>query len=289
MPISRIAILVLAIFLTGAGVYHGFVRGVLLERPHPAQKIDPNAERFARHYLATLSKSGLAGVEAMQSPATQAPSARAHLQQVAEALREMGALELVAAFPKTRPIAGHETMELAYQIRQGDRYRRTELTLIELDGQFRVHDVQVETLTESIEAQNEFTVGDRPLQNLVILAAAIMIPLFVTYVLALCVRSTDDPPLWTVLWVFFIVTGVGRITLDWTTGQIVGYALGFFFPTAKLSHPELYSHYFLSISCPLGALLYLRRHKILRLARAKELATHAEAASDAPPLPVATP
>jgi hypothetical protein len=60
------------------------------------------------------------------------------------------------------------------------------------------------------------------------------------------------------LWVLFILFGVMQFTLDWNTGQHqIGYYALNLFSASAVAQP--YGSWVLSVSLPLGALVYLVR------------------------------
>jgi hypothetical protein len=59
------------------------------------------------------------------------------------------------------------------------------------------------------------------------------------------------------LWIIFILIGLAKLNLDWTTGQMGFRLIAFQIPGAGISKMGLYAPWILSVSVPLGAILFL--------------------------------
>jgi hypothetical protein len=95
----------------------------------------------------------------------------------------------------------------------------------------------------------------------VTLSFAILIPIFTLYVLVLCIRTKMEKRKW--LWIIFIIIGIGKFTVNWTTAQWQFAPLSFQFFGASAFAP-MYSAWLISISLPLGAIVFLiRRRKLV--------------------------
>ncbi len=122
--------------------------------------------------------------------------------------------------------------------------------------------MHVRIIPESLIKANEFTLLKKTFPQYLILSLAMLFPAFSLYVLALCLWSKIGPRKW--VWACFILIGVGRLGIDWTNGQLdfqflaiqVLSAGAFAFP---------YGPWDISISLPLGAILFLANHRDLLL------------------------
>lgn len=132
--------------------------------------------------------------------------------------------------------------------------------------------------SESLEVVNRFTLrGKQPLQC-VILAAAILSFCLMLYALVLCMRTPMKKRKW--LWVIFILFGVCKVSLNWTTGEVSYRILYFLFLTAGFMRTP-YSPWMFYASFPLGAILFLLLRKRLR----KPAETAASKNNALPPVP----
>jgi hypothetical protein len=85
------------------------------------------------------------------------------------------------------------------------------------DGVSTIIGFNVYPLSDSLENLNRFTLAGKNFLQFATLAFAILIPLFSLCVLVLCIRTKMQKRKW--LWIIFILIGVGKFTINWTTGQ----------------------------------------------------------------------
>lgn len=130
-------------------------------------------------------------------------------------------------------------------------------------GAVVVKGMHVQPLPDSLQHLNAFTFTGKGPLHYAILAAALAFPLFTLAVLVVCLRTAGLRRRW--LWALVTLLGVTGVTLNWTTGTIA-------FQTAAIhllgagftTNP--YSPVFLTVSFPLGAMLFLARRRRLRAA-----------------------
>ena len=131
------------------------------------------------------------------------------------------------------------------------------------DGVSTIYGFNVQPLSTSLEEENKFTLANKSMFQYIIFALAISIPIFTLGVLVLCIRTKMEKRKW--FWIIFILLGVGKITMNWTSGhwqfgvfQIMLFGAGAFAP--------LYGAWTIAVSVPLGAIIFLLRRKSLTVA-----------------------
>jgi hypothetical protein len=92
-------------------------------------------------------------------------------------------------------------------------------------------------------------------------ALAIFIPLLIFTSAFLCFINR---PKRRVLWLIFIFTGFFQINFNWSTGPISFYPLGVIFFGFKINQIDSVGPWILSVSLPLGAVIYLLKWKKAR-------------------------
>lgn len=132
--------------------------------------------------------------------------------------------------------------------------------------------IGVQPMRDAMENFNRFTLSGKSPAHYLMLALTCAVPLFTLYALIACIRTKNLKRKW--LWVIFIIFGLGRLSLNWTTGQwstrpgIVRTANGN--STVSLFDVELfgasanadfYGPWVLSVSLPLGAILFLLKRR----------------------------
>lgn len=109
----------------------------------------------------------------------------------------------------------------------------------------------------SIIARNEFRFSGKGVGQYTILALAILFPLFSLSVLVICIRTTPGNQKW--LWIPFILIGFSQLGVNWTTGQFDFKPIAIQLLSASAS-AEQYEPWRISISLPVGALLFVAAH-----------------------------
>jgi hypothetical protein len=106
----------------------------------------------------------------------------------------------------------------------------------------------------SLEEQNKFTLSDKtPIQYLV-LALAVTYPLLTLGALVVCIRTKLKGRKWP--WVVFVILGIGKFAVNWTTGQWAFTPISVVLFSASAVAP-LYGQWTLAVSLPLGAITFL--------------------------------
>jgi hypothetical protein len=221
----------------------------------------PEDEAMATNYIALLRQKQFGPVEKDLDPSLKSVLTQDTLAKMA------------AAIPAQDPIS--VKVIGAQQVRNSDLYRinlsfeyqfPSKWVLINVatqkkDGVSTIIGFNIYPLTDSLENLNRFTLAGKNLLQYVTLAFAILIPIFSLYALVLCIRTKMKKRKW--LWIIFIILGLGQFTVNWTTGEWHFVPLSFAFFGVAAAAP-MYMTWFISISLPLGAIIFLiRRRKII--------------------------
>lgn len=128
------------------------------------------------------------------------------------------------------------------------------------DGALAIVGFNVYDTDGPLEEQNKFVLGGKSPTHYVVLALVIALPIFSIYALIVCARTKLSGRKWP--WILFIVFGVGNFALNWTTGESRFALLQIQLLSASVA-AEPYGPWVLSVSVPLGALLFLLRRRRL--------------------------
>lgn len=116
----------------------------------------------------------------------------------------------------------------------------------------------INPITDSLEHINRFTFeGKRDVQYATLLAALGLLTLNV-YALVACLRTPNLKRKW--LWCIFVFFGVGKLAVNWTTGDWQATIIAFQVPCASASAMG-YGPWMIGMSFPLGALVFLVRRE----------------------------
>jgi hypothetical protein len=119
--------------------------------------------------------------------------------------------------------------------------------------------IHIHIVPKSFIAANEFRFANKGVTQYAILLTVVVVVLFSLYAVVACIRSNIGLRKW--LWVPFILLGVGRLGVNWATGEL-GFQIGAIqLLSADAIKQELYGPWTLYVSLPLGALLFVATHR----------------------------
>jgi hypothetical protein len=123
--------------------------------------------------------------------------------------------------------------------------------------------LSVRAIPESLEEHHRFRLAGKSAVQYVVLGLAVLFPLLTLYALVACITTKMSGRKWP--WVLFIALGFGNFAVNWTTGewQLAALVVRLFSASAGAA---LYGPWIVSVSLPLGALVFLLRRKALTAA-----------------------
>ncbi len=159
--------------------------------------------------------------------------------------------------------SGKRPSQLTYQYHFTDSWLLAAITIDTIGETKSVFGVTVNPVPKSLGELNAFTFSDKGFRHYVMLLLAVAIPVFILAVLILCIRTKMRHRKW--LWIIFILFGFGKFSLNWTTGQFLFNPLSVHFQMfgAAAARWGLYAPWIISISVPVGAIVFLIRRKRL--------------------------
>jgi hypothetical protein len=214
----------------------------------------PQEQAVAKGYLDLLSQRQYAAIEKVMDPSISGPSLHQTLVAMAESIPAGNPTAVTLIGAQQFKSSDYSTTNLTFEYRYPAKYLVTNIALKKQGDTTTIIGFHVYPQSASVEEQNKFTlVGKAPLQYL-ILALVIVMPLFILFALVVCIRTKFRGRKWP--WILFILFGVGRIAVNWTTGQ---WSIGLL--SVQLlgvsGTAQLYSPWTLAVSLPLGAILFL--------------------------------
>ncbi len=131
------------------------------------------------------------------------------------------------------------------------------VVLREQQNSISVSKITVVPLHDSLENINKFTFSGKPIGNFIVLGTILIVIVFIVSTLIICVKTPIPKRKW--LWVLFVSLGFLSINLNWTDGDINIAPLSIQFLGASFWRAGPFSPVILSVSVPLGAIIFFFR------------------------------
>jgi hypothetical protein len=226
--------------------------------------ISAKDEAVAKGYINLLRQNKLEQIEKDLDPSIRRPDLHETLIKMAELVPPQD--------PKTVKVVGVNVFHgqgfirtnITFEYQFPNKWVIINVAVQKKSGMSTIIGFNVNPISDSIENTNRFTLfGKTPLHYLV-LSSAILALLFCLYTLIVCIRTKLEKRKW--LWIIFIILGIGKVSINWTTGQwsFTPLAVQLFSAAASAA---FYGPWIISVSLPLGAIVFLLRKGKLRQAK----------------------
>lgn len=214
----------------------------------------PEDQATAKAYVDQLRSRKFEEIEKALDPAIRTPGIRDTLAKMADLIpsREPGAVKLVGAH--TFSGSDVKTINTTLEYNYGDRWLLASVAVQEKGGVKTIVGFNINPMTQSLEDQNRFTLVGKSVAHYAVLTAAVVAALATLYALVACIRTKMLKRKW--LWVLFILVGIGKVAVNWTTGEWALAPLSVQLFSASAVAP-LYGPWLVAVSLPLGALVFL--------------------------------
>jgi hypothetical protein len=210
---------------------------------------------FAKSYLSLFQTHDFSAIEAKIDPTLKNAQLRENLEKIAALfpMEKPSKVEVIGSHTFTSP---NETrVNLSFQYSFPGKWLLADIGLLKRGGNTLVMAVNVHPLKDSLENINRFTFEGKGLGNYIFLVFTVIVPLFIIFTLYLCIRTPIPKRKW--LWILFVLVGFVQLTLNWTDGSINVKPIYFQFLGAGFWQASPYAPVSLSISFPIGAIIFL--------------------------------
>lgn len=220
----------------------------------------PEDEKVARSYIDQLRHRHFEGIEAAIDQSLAGPSLH-------ETLIKMAGL-FPSDDPRSVKLVGMNSfhgartskINLTYEYEFPDKWLLINVAVSKRDGKTTIVGFNVQPQSHSLEARNKFTLSGKSALQYSVLALVIAVPVFTLWALVSCIRSNLKGRKW--LWIVFILLGVGKFAVNWTTGACALAPMSIQLFGASAFAP-LNGPWTLAVSLPLGAAVFLLSRKRL--------------------------
>lgn len=153
-------------------------------------------------------------------------------------------------------------LDLCLEYKFADSWAVATIVLRRTDSVPRVLGFQVYRTTQSLRSTHEFNLTGKTWPHYLILASAVLFPLFIILTLIVCIRTPIRKRKW--LWILFIIPGLVSIWINWHTGEMSWQLISFQLCGASVASPGPFAPWTLGVALPLGAVLFwIRRRRLI--------------------------
>lgn len=239
----------------GAAMFvSGCDQASLMKKAIPADE-----EAAARNYVELLVNKDFEKIERDTDPKLVDAGTSGTLARMA-AFFPVGetpkSVKVIGAYTNYEPTSSRTQITLEYEFQHN--WVLTDITRETRDGTATILGFHVYAIADSVEHQNRFTLAGKGAAHYSFLILALALITFDLYVLVLCVRSQGVKRKW--LWIIFVLFGFGRVYLNWTNGAVDTMLISIQAPVVMATRP-LYGAWTITLTVPLGAILFLRSRK----------------------------
>lgn len=221
-------------------------------------------QALGMYYVDLLRTRKFDDIDRAAVPSVRGPKLYDALLKMAGALPENEA-------PSSRKLVGAQihtdqdgtTTNLVFEYDFAGKWVLANVAMLRKPDSVSLVALSVRAIPESLEQHHRFRLAGKSAVHYVVLALAIMFPLLTLYALVACVRTKMSGRKWP--WVLFIMFSIGSFAINWTTGETQLSALTIRLFGASLASVA-YGPWIVSVSFPLGALVFLLRRKALTAA-----------------------
>jgi len=218
----------------------------------------PEDEAIATNYIAMLRQNQFEPIQKNLDPSLKSVLTQDVLVKMAAAIPAQDPISVKVIGAQQDHYPNLYRINLSFEYQFPSKWLLINVATQKKDGVSTIIGFNIYPLSDSLENLNKFRLAGKNLLQYVTLAFAVLIPVFILYALVLCIRTKMEKRKW--LWIISILIGIGKFTVNWTTGQWGIAPLSFQLFGASLFAPP-YGAWLISVSLPLGAILFLLRRK----------------------------
>jgi hypothetical protein len=215
----------------------------------------------ARGYIDQLRAHHFDEIERAADQSIKSPTLRATLEQMSALIPagEPASVKVVGA--QAFRASGATSVNTTFEFDFAGKWFLINVAVKAKDGAKTIVGFRVVPEARSLDDQNRFSLSGKGAAQYIVLGAAIAAALLSLYVLVLCIGTKLPGRKWP--WVLFIIFGIGKVTVNWSTAEwgVVPVSVQLFSASAVSA---FYGPWLVSASLPLGALVFLiyRRNRL---------------------------
>lgn len=214
---------------------------------------------FSKNYLALFQEHDFDAIEAKIDPTLKGTQLRPKLERIASVFPPGKPSDIQTVGAQTFSNPDTTRVSLTFQYAYPGKWLLANVVLQKKEGEVVVAGITVRPLRDSLENINRFSFDGKGITHYAVFALAIAIPLAIVLVTILCIKTPIPKRKW--LWVIFVLAGFVEVTLNWTDGNLTVKPISFLLFGAGFSKASPYGPLLLSVSIPIGAIVFLFKRK----------------------------
>jgi hypothetical protein len=250
-----------------------FSFSALAKPPDCTKFINPEDVAFADQYLGWLSGSDFDKAIEFLDP-NMKPQMIPLKDSFQKALTEVKAFEKIMIGCNVNYFKGtggsKRNVNLSYEWSSPTAWYEGNLAWQEIGNTKTVYGLHISPLTAPLEKIHAFSLSHKGIGHWFFLLVCIVNPILILWALIACIRTKIPKRKW--LWILFIIVGFFQFTMEWTSGELSGFIyksadgfkinpISFQLFGSGFNRATDYSPWLVTISLPLGALIFLPRRK----------------------------
>jgi hypothetical protein len=227
-----------------------------------SEKLIPKEESsFAKDYLSKLRSRNFTYVKSILSPELEAQVTDELLEEIAGYFRQGEPLSVETIGSQVNVFNGQWQGNFTFEYEFESGWNLANAALEKTDSGYQVIGLNVYQTETSQKELNAFGFSSKSGMQYFVLCAVVLVPLFILFTLIVCIRTPIERKKW--LWVIFILLGFGALSVNWTNGAYAFQLLSLQLFGASATSAGLAAPWVLSVSVPLGAIVFWLRQKSL--------------------------
>ena len=246
------------LLLAAAAVLSGCDKSVPFDSLIPKEELS-----LAKGFVTKIASRDYLAIESALDPALVTPDLYVRLDEMLKILPTDSTKSVRAVGSNTVTNSKSTSFNFTLEYEYPTAWVLAVVLLERRDGKLVLKGISFVPRSQSLETENQFTLDGKGLLHYVVLALAVVIPLFVLYTLVLCVRTKFAKRKW--LWVLFVAVGLIQFHFNWTSGAWEIQPVSFMFLGAGFVKAGPVAPWVFTLAIPMGAILFLfRRQKLQR-------------------------
>ncbi|MEE9542738.1 MAG: hypothetical protein V3V95_03010 [Thermodesulfobacteriota bacterium] len=216
------------------------------------------SDHLARVLLQTLAKGDVDGAVNLMDPKLEMNGeVRAKFDEIAVLMSadELKEISLVRYSNLKALIQENQRRQFTYELIFKGSWAVANIAVDFMDGERYVIGVYVEPLERSLSETNAFTFENKSMVHYMMIALAVIIPLFSLFAIYICVQKKEGFAMW--IWAVFILLGIGNVSINWTSGSVAYNIISITSVWAPGLRDGPSGAYYITYAIPVGAIVFL--------------------------------